>query len=123
MMPLLSVALGGAIGAMMRFWMAAVLNSADYKLPYATLTCNILGSLIMGVLFVLIMEKGRLPAELRPLLMTGMLGAFTTFSTFSLETVSMLHEGHVAQALIYILLSVVFSIVALYGGIWITRLF
>jgi len=76
----------------------------------------------MGVLFVLILEKARLSPELRPLLMVGFLGAFTTFSTFSLETVAMLQEGHMMSAAIYVLLSVVLSIAALYAGITVTRL-
>jgi CrcB protein len=76
----------------------------------------------MGILFVLIMERAKLPAEMRPLLMTGFLGAFTTFSTFSLETVTLIHEGHVTAAIFYVLLSVVLSVTALAVAIWLTRL-
>ncbi|WP_417223316.1 fluoride efflux transporter CrcB [Amphritea sp.] len=124
MLHLISVAVGGAAGAMARYWVSGVLiNNAQFKLPYGTLICNALGSFLMGICFVLIMEKARISPELRPLLMVGFLGAFTTFSTFSLEAVTMLQEGHIMSAAIYILMSVVLCVVALYSGLWFTRLF
>ncbi|GAA0794085.1 fluoride efflux transporter CrcB [Marinobacterium sediminicola] len=123
MMHLVAVALGGALGALARYWVSGVLNNADYRLPLGTLTVNVLGSFLMGVCFVLILERARLSPELRPLLMVGFLGAFTTFSTFSLETVAMIGEGHVMSALIYISLSVLLCIAALGAGLWLTRLF
>ncbi|MGY8870771.1 MAG: fluoride efflux transporter CrcB [Pseudomonadales bacterium] len=123
MQTILAVAVGGALGAASRFWLAGALNDKADKLPIGTLACNVLGSLVMGVLFVLIMEKTRLSPELRPLLMVGFLGAFTTFSSFSLETVALVQEGHIMSALIYVLLSVLMCIAALSAGIWITRLF
>lgn len=122
-MQLIAIAVGGALGALARYWVSALLNNAEYRLPYGTLFCNALGSFLMGVCFVLILEKARLNPELRPLLMVGFMGAFTTFSTFSLETVAMLQEGHVMSAAIYILLSVLLCIAALSAGLWITRLF
>jgi CrcB protein len=123
MLTVIAVATGGALGAVSRYWLAGMLNDKADKLPVGTLACNVLGSLVMGVLFVLIMEKARLSPELRPLLMVGFLGAFTTFSSFSLETVALIQEGHIMSALIYILLSVLMCIAALSAGIWITRLF
>jgi CrcB protein len=123
MMHMLAVALGGALGASARYWLSSWLNTNDSRLPLGTLSVNLLGSLLMGVVFVLIMEKARLSPEMRPLLMTGLLGGFTTFSTFSLEAVTLLNEGHFSAALIYILLSVILCITALYLGLWFTRLF
>ncbi len=123
MLTVLAVATGGALGAVSRYWLAGILNDKADRLPVGTLTCNIVGSLLMGILFVLVMEKARLSPELRPLLMVGFLGAFTTFSSFSLETVALLQEGHIMSALIYVLLSVLMCIAALSAGIWITRLF
>jgi CrcB protein len=76
----------------------------------------------MGVIFVLVLEKAKLPPEMRPLLMTGFLGAFTTFSTFSLETVTLIHEGHVIAAIFYVLLSVILCIAALALAVGLTRL-
>ncbi|MEM5537457.1 fluoride efflux transporter CrcB [Neptuniibacter pectenicola] len=123
MQHLFAIAIGGAAGALGRYWVSGLLNNAEHRLPYGTLTCNVVGSFLMGILFVLILEKAKLSAELRPLLMVGFMGAFTTFSTFSLETVAMLQEGHVISAAIYILLSVLLCLVALYGGLSLTRLF
>jgi CrcB protein len=124
MLHLLSVATGGAVGALARYWVSGVLvSNTQFKLPYGTMLCNVLGSFLMGIFFVLIMEKARISPELRPLLMVGFLGAFTTFSTFSLEAVTMLQEGHIMSAAIYILMSVVLCMVALYSGLWFTRLF
>jgi len=123
MLHMLAIALGGASGALLRYWVSLSLNSGDARLPWGTLACNLGGSFLMGVFFVLVLEKARLSPELRPLIMVGFLGAFTTFSTFSLEIVSMLEKGHVLSALIYISLSVVLSVAALYSGLWFTRLF
>lgn len=123
MQQLLFIAGGGAIGALCRYWVSGyVVSNTDHYLPLGTLTVNFLGSLLMGVLFVLIMEKSLLPAEYRPLLMVGLLGAFTTFSTFSLETVALMQEGHIMSAAIYILLSVVCCVAALFAGMWFTRM-
>ncbi|MBS98493.1 MAG: fluoride efflux transporter CrcB [Oceanospirillaceae bacterium] len=122
MMHWLSIALGGALGAMARYWVSGFLNNADYRLPVGTLAVNVVGSFLMGVCFVLILEKARLSPEMRPLMMTGFMGAFTTFSTFSLETVALIQEGHIMSALIYISLSLVLCLVALYVGLVLTRM-
>ncbi len=123
MQQLLFIASGGAIGALCRYWVSGyVVNNTNHYLPLGTLTVNVIGSLLMGVCFVLIMEKSQLSPEYRPLLMVGLLGAFTTFSTFSLETVALMQEGHIMSAAIYILLSVVCCIAALFAGIWFTRI-
>lgn len=123
MQTLIAVAVGGAFGALARYGMSLMLNNVEHKIQFGTLACNVIGSFLMGVLFVLILEKEHWNPELRPLLMVGFMGAFTTFSTFSLETVAMLSEGHVMWAAIYILLSVILCIAALAGGLWFTRLF
>ena len=122
-MHVLSVALGGALGAVARYWFSGWLNAGDSKLPWGTLSANVLGSFLMGVMFVLILEKAKLPPEMRPLLMTGFLGAFTTFSTFSLETLTLIHEGHIIAALFYVLLSVTLCIAALALAVGLTRMF
>lgn len=122
MIHLISVAIGGALGALARYWLSGVLNTADQKLPLGTLTANVLGSLVLGILYVLIMEKARISPEMRPLLMTGFVGALTTFSTFSLETVVLIQEGHVTAAVFYVLLSVILCLAVLSAAIWLTRL-
>ena len=76
----------------------------------------------MGILFVLIIEKAALPAEMRSLLMIGFLGAFTTFSTFSLDALGLWQNGHLFLALVYVLATVVLCLVAISCSIWLTRL-
>jgi fluoride exporter len=121
MLAMLCVALGGALGALARYGVSAWLTTPTNHFPWVTFLINTLGSFLMGVLFVLILEKARLPVEFRPLLMTGLLGGFTTFSTFSLEAVSLLHEGYYLTALIYVLLSVILCLGALGLGLTLSR--
>ena len=85
MIHLMAVALGGALGALGRYGVNGLVYPVmGDRFPLGTLVVNVAGSMIMGVLYVLIIEKAALPAELRNLLMVGFLGAFTTFSTFLL---------------------------------------
>ncbi|MDH5592665.1 MAG: CrcB family protein, partial [Gammaproteobacteria bacterium] len=87
MQQLLAIAGGGAIGAVLRFTLSANIDRwFDRGYPLGTLLVNIIGSLMVGLLFSLIIERGILPVEWRAALMIGFLGAFTTFSTFSMET-------------------------------------
>lgn len=119
---LIFIACGGAVGALLRYSLQVAIPATTDKLPVAILLANVLGSLAMGILFVLIQEKTLLAEWLRPLLMVGLLGAFTTFSTFSLDTIRLLEAGQFAVAVTNILLSVVLSVGAAYIGITITRL-
>ena len=119
----LAVAIGGALGAMARYGFSGwIFDSTSHKFPYATLSVNVMGSLVMGVLFVLILEKGALPPEMRSLLMIGFLGAFTTFSTFSLDALGLWQNGHLFLALVYALGTVVLCLAAITVAVWLTRL-
>ncbi|MGD9863202.1 MAG: fluoride efflux transporter CrcB [Pseudodonghicola sp.] len=115
------VALGGAVGASLRYLTGlAVTRLLDHPgFPMAILTVNVLGSFLMGVFVVAAAHKGL--THLSPLVMTGFLGGFTTFSSFSLETVNLIERGDMAQAVLYVLLSVGVSIVALALGMGLTR--
>ena len=119
---LIFIACGGAVGALLRYFLQVAIPASTGKLPVAILLANVIGSLAMGVLFVLLQEKFLLADWLRPLLMVGLLGAFTTFSTFSLDTIRLLEAGQPLSALTNILLSVILSVGAAYLGITITRL-
>jgi fluoride exporter len=122
MMHWLAVAIGGALGALARYAVSIWLfNPSVHKFPYATLAVNLLGSFVMGLLFVMIVERAALPAEMRSLLMIGFLGAFTTFSTFSLDALSLWQNGHLFLALIYVLATVVLCLVAISSSIWLAR--
>ncbi len=116
------IAAGGAIGALMRFWMSLGVHALLGRgFPYGTLSVNVLGSLIIGVLYVLIMERTQMSPEWRALLITGFLGAFTTFSAFSIETLNLLEAGEILKAALNIVLSVVLCLSACWLGLTITR--
>ena len=87
----LTIALGGALGALSRYWMISVLGGGRF--PWGTFTVNVLGSCLIGVMYVLISEKAVLSDQWRSLLMVGYLGAFTTFSSFSLDALLLLQAA------------------------------
>ncbi len=109
----LLVMLGGAIGAAARYQIGGIASRAfGPSFPWGTLTVNILGGLLMGLLIA------REPGEAwRLLLGVGVLGGFTTFSAFSLETVSLIERGEIAPASVYILASVFGACIALWAGL------
>ena len=119
----LAVASGGALGSMARYALSTcIFKGSSHKFPYAALTVNVLGSFVMGILFVVIVERAALPQEMRSLLMIGFLGAFTTFSTFSLDALGLWQNGHLFMALLYVLATVVLCLLAISSSIWLTRL-
>jgi CrcB protein len=120
----IAVAIGGALGAMARYGVSTlVFDASSQRFPYATLSVNVLGSFLIGILFVLIVEKSLLPPEMRSILMVGFLGAFTTFSTFSLDALGLWQNGHLLLALVYALGTVVLCLAAISIAVWLTRLF
>ena len=113
--------MGGAIGASLRYLAVQIIESPS-GFPVATLLVNVLGSFLIGICYVLILEKSMLSEIWRPILMAGFLGGLTTFSAFSLEAVAMFEDGRWQMALSYIVFSTVFCIVAAFSGIQLTRL-
>ncbi len=119
----LMVAAGGALGAMGRFAVNAVMFPVmGGRFPIGTLVVNVVGSILMGLFYVLIIERGVLPAELRNLVMVGFLGAFTTFSTFSLDSLALWQNGHLALAAAYVALNLLLCLAGTLGAITLTRL-
>jgi len=120
MLTFLQVALGGAIGASLRFGVGlAMLRVAGPGFPLGVLTVNVLGSFLMGVIMVLSFHRGF--EHLNPFLMTGVLGGFTTFSAFSLEAFTLYERGQIVAAGAYVGLSVVLSLAGLALGVWLAR--
>ena len=119
----LAVAIGGALGSVARYALSSwIFDITSHKFPYATLIVNVAGSFVMGILFVLIVERAVLPAEMRSLLMIGFIGAFTTFSAFSLDALGLWQNGHVLMSVIYMITTVILCLVAISTAIWLTRL-
>ena len=118
----LAIALGGAFGAVCRYWLVTLAEHHNTGLfPVGTLTVNVLGSLLIGVLFVMLTEKIQVAAYLRPLLVIGFLGALTTFSTFSLDALLLMQQGLFFSALSYLIVSVVSCILAAWAGMSLVR--
>ena len=120
----LALALGGALGAIARYWMTSGLNQpGQMAFPLGTLSVNVLGSFFIGGLYICLSERPELSQAYRHLLITGFLGAFTTFSTFSLETLLLIEQGHYNTALFNVLSSVIFCLSSAYLGISLAKAF
>jgi len=115
------VALGGALGSMARFWLAAAVASfTGPQFPWGTLLINVLGSFVIGLFGALTGSRGAVsvPPDIRVFVMVGICGGFTTFSAFSLQTLELLQAGELLWAGAYILGSVVLCLL----GVWIGAL-
>lgn len=114
---LLFIACGGAAGSVMRFGVSSlVYSSLGRAFPYGTLTVNVSGSFLMGLMSVLLIEKFTISAEWRAAVLIGFLGAFTTFSTFSLETLQLMQQGELSKAGLNMLISVLSCVLAIWLG-------
>lgn len=119
---ILAIAAGGAIGAVGRHLMSAqVMKLVGSGFPWGTVSVNVLGSFIMGVLVEMMALRWNVGNEMRAFLTVGILGAFTTFSTFSLDFAVLLERGAGLVALGYAALSVVLAVLGLFAGLAITR--
>ena len=117
-MTYLAVALGGALGAMSRFFVYnAFTHATRSTYPWATFTVNVAGSFLIGIAFILITERLEMGPYWRSIVTVGFLGAFTTFSTFSMDVIGLLEQGQVSNAIIYVLSSVVVCIIAAWLGL------
>ena len=121
-MPLVLIALGGAAGAITRYlvdgWIA---QRAGGAFPWGTLVVNVSGSLILGLLFALAIERGVLPASARGPVLIGFIGAYTTFSTLMLESWRLIEDGAVLLGLVNLVGSSLTGMVALIIGLTIGR--
>lgn len=119
---MLAVAIGGAFGAMGRYWVIGLATQWFGRgFPYGTLTVNVLGSVLIGFLYTLLVQQLKLEPHAQAILMAGFTGAFTTFSTFALESLNLFQSGRVSAAILYIVLSVVCCLAAVAVGMWLGR--
>ena len=120
---LIFIALGGATGAVSRYLLATWAHGLwEGKMPVGTLMVNMLGSFAIGIIYVLLVERQLIHADWRGVLMVGFLGAFTTFSTFSLETIGLMEAGHIVHALVYMLGSAILCVAMAGAAIALTRI-
>ena len=123
-MQTLFIAVGGAAGALLRYWMSSgiyVLLGRGF--PYGTLTVNIVGSTLMGLLYVFLIERMDVNMEWRAGLIIGLLGAFTTFSTFAYENHVFLKAGDFGSFALYTIGSFVLGFLVVFLGIWMVKQF
>jgi CrcB protein len=122
MTQVLAIAAGGAIGALLRYWVSsAVQNRTTSVFPYGTLTVNVIGSLLIGFLYIWLIERLAVGPAVRAFMLIGVLGAFTTFSTFSIETLNLMESGHLGKALVNMLVSVIVCVGAAGLGVLAAR--
>ncbi len=122
MIQTIAIAGGGAIGALLRFWVSTwVYTRLGREFPWGTLAVNVAGSLLMGLLYILLIERLSVPPVWRAALLVGLLGAFTTFSTFSIETLNLIEDGALFKALMNILLSVMLCLFGAWLGVLLGR--
>jgi CrcB protein len=119
---LVAIAAGGALGALLRYWVStAVQERTGTVFPYGTLTVNVVGSLLIGFLYIWLIERLAVGPAVRAFMLIGVLGAFTTFSTFSMETLNLMESGQLGRALVNVLASVIVCIGAAGLGVLAAR--
>lgn len=120
---ILLVAVGGAVGSVARYLMASGIQaSTGWDFPIGTVLVNILGCFLIGILYVLLVARPDPRHDLRALLMVGVMGGFTTFSSFSLETVTMAMNGNFGGATLNVVISVVACLVGTILGVTLARI-
>ena len=118
----LFIALGGALGASLRYFISQIaLNLLGKGFPFGTLAVNILGSFCLGAFYSIVDTSNGANGNLKGLIAIGLLGALTTFSTFSYETILLMQQGDIAKAALNIILNVVVCLLAVWAAILIFK--
>jgi len=113
-----AIALGGSLGAISRYWVSTSTYSwLGSNFPYGTLMVNLTGSLVMGFLTVVLVQRFDVSDQVRLGLIVGFLGSFTTFSAFSMDTIHWIENGAVLKALAYVLVSVIACVLGAWAGV------
>ena len=117
-----AIMIGGAIGAALRFMVSnGVYNVLGRDFPYGTLAVNVIGSFFMGLLTIMLLERGDFDPLFKLAILVGFLGSFTTFSTFSLDTLSLINDGALIRAFINMVGSVVVCVSAVWLGMMVAK--
>lgn len=118
----IAIACFGTIGCWARFAQTNLVQTVYGRdFPYATLSINVMGSFVMGFLFIETLERLTLSPTLRTGILTGFVGGYTTFSTFEMETLLLAEGGEIFKAVLYVALSIVLGFLAAFGGAYIAR--
>ena len=118
----LAIAIGGTLGCWARYAMTNLVQAIYGRdFPYATLSINVLGAFLMGFLFIETLERLIVPPYIRTGVLTGVLGGYTTFSTFEMETLLLIEQGEMPKAMLYVALSVGVGFLGAFGGAYIAR--
>ncbi len=121
---MIAIMIGGAMGAAMRYLVSnGIYSLLGREFPYGTLFVNVLGSFLMGLLTVLLIEKGNIDPLIKAAILVGFLGAFTTFSTFSIDTLALINKGALSYAFLNMIASVIICVSAVWFGIFIAKQF
>ena len=117
-----AIAVGGTLGCWSRYGMTLLIQAIwGREFPYATLSINVLGSFLMGFLFIETLERLTIGPHFRIGLLTGFLGGFTTFSTFAMESLLLAEQGEAIKSALYVALSVGLGLLAAFAGAYIAR--
>jgi CrcB protein len=112
------VGIGGCLGSILRFWLGSYIGSKmGSRFPYGTFAVNITGSFLIGLVLAFLTVKTQLAATWRYLIPIGFIGGYTTFSSFEYETLRTIQDGQLGVGLLYVVLSVVFGFLAVWGGV------
>jgi len=117
-----AIAIGGTLGCWARYAQTSWVQTAFGRdFPFATMSINVIGSFLMGFLFIVTLERMMIPPSVRAGVLTGVLGGYTTFSTFEMETLLLAESGEFFKAASYVILSVVIGFAAAFGGAYVAR--
>jgi CrcB protein len=118
----LAIAVGGTLGCWARYAQSNLVAAMGLRgFPYATLSINVMGSFLMGFLFFVTMERLTISPAVRTGILTGVLGGYTTFSTFEMESFLLVEQGRAIAAILYVALSVVVGFTAAFAGAYLAR--
>jgi fluoride exporter len=117
-----AIAIGGTLGCWARYAQTNLVQAVFGRtFPFATMSINVIGSFLMGFLFIVTLERLMIPPSVRAGVLTGALGGYTTFSTFEMETLLLAENGEFFKATLYVVLSVAIGFAAAFGGAYVAR--